>query len=189
MGCSATAKLLFGVPLDYEQHPFARYNDDYETVDNLGNPLTEEEYDALTDDTDLGEYLAARSGNDNPWKTYPPYLERDEYGPYDEFQTWLATTPEGKELDRLTDAWRDLKHELEDAAPVEIVYAGDLQYGSAQYVIALKGYANSVDWGAEKIDLPEQPSQEEVDVAIEFCRANALPDFSDAGWVLAAQYG
>lgn len=186
MGMSASADLAFGVALGAEDNPYYTYNDDYDAVDHEGNLLTDDQVEEYDDDPgDLGEYLARRANLENPWRAHP---EVDEMG-YEKYKDWL--TGAGQWFNKLTDEWSDAKLRLEKESPVEFAFAGSPGYDATQYVLVLKDkkYRRHAYWGAEPIELPEAPSPEEIEEAVTFCKANGLPDFSTATWLLSASYG
>lgn len=81
------------------------------------------------------------------------------------------------------------RRKLEEASPVAVDFGGTCDY--PQYCLVLKDerYKRHTYWGVEEIDLPERPTQDEIDAAVKFCAENGLPDFSAATWLLSANFG
>lgn len=171
MGKNISATLAFGVDLG-EEPPF--------------NSGTEDD-----PDQDLGEYLVKRSGMVDPYALVP---EEVNNGPYDDFKAWKAANPKWSAQER---AWWDLKHRLENEAPVEVDWYGTLYGSYSCYVLVLKGTKQEGDWSSpKKVDVINLGCSESIREraklwaqAEKFCEDHDLPCFEDAAWLIYALEG
>lgn len=99
--------------------------------------------DEDSDSTDLGEFLARRADLEDPYKTLLP-AEVNE-GPYAEYERWKAANPD---FEAATSRWFAAKQQLEEAAPIEIIW--HCSYDYPMYVIAMKGTQLSAARGYPK---------------------------------------
>lgn len=159
MGIYASADLCFGVDCG-DQNPLC-----------LERQAEDEE-----PIEDLGEYLALLQGHTNPWTRMPPGFSHKERSKFPEFDVKVRE-------------WCGLVKSLSEDAPVCLEFYGGPDWTG--YVLRLSGnrFSRSCFETPDKIDLPEQPTLDEIKAAIDFCEKWKLPSFEDAGWLLLPSYG
>lgn len=149
---------------------------------DLGEDLPFPEED---DDLDLGHYLAKRAGHINPYSEVPDAIN---FGPYAEFKVWEEEHPEWKAKSK---EWFRIGRELEEAAPIEIVY--HCSYECSMFILAAKGTVKRASRGyPEEFDpgqLPANGNGIDVPVIRKFCEEQELPAFDDPKWLLFSMWG
>jgi hypothetical protein len=167
MGIYSYAHLSYGIDHGDSAPWHAHDPDTYE-------PLFPEFEDLDVDD--LGEFLALKSGAEDPWENMP---EDYEYEKRDEFP----------EFRKKVEEWDALKKRLEDQSPVDLHWYGSEEWTG--YVVRLKDdfYQMRGDDTPTAVSLPDTPTDKVLRKAQEFCEEHGLGDFSKAGWIMYGSRG
>lgn len=113
----------------------------------------------------------------------------------EDFDERLAAVDELGEYMAIMDGKHNIPYKeqrtLEEAAPVEIVYAGYHDY--PHYFLALRGtHEYAYGYGFEELDLYAMLNTTSSGLfteAVEFCEKYKLGDFRQAKWFLTSSYG
>lgn len=175
MGVSTDGELAFGIDFG-DENPLLERDEDGDLI----------ELDDDEDSSDLGEFLARKTGLENPYLTKLPH--EVNHGASHMYEDWKKENPwfEGE-----AKAYFDAKGKLEDASPVEIVM--HCSYDYPMYILALKGTHLFASRGTpKKVNFERLNSlvtEEKLAEARKFCAEYGLPEFYGADWLLFSMWG
>jgi hypothetical protein len=84
----------------------------------------------------------------------------------------------------ITDEWGAYGKNM----PVETMSGGTYEYSVVALVLNDDRFRGHAYWGAEAVEV-EQPTDDDIAAAAEFCKRYNLPSFENPKWILAAHYG
>lgn len=158
----------------------------------------------MPDDWDAGwdgwdDWLAARSGVENPWKD--PIVDAMPERVYDHSMTYKERQDK-YETDRKAweeahpewiatkEAWNEARKRLVDECPVELIQVG--HYDNDQYALVLKGtHVLSGGYDADSVDLSkliELVTTEKIEAAKAWCAKHDI-QWDGIGWLLSSSLG